>query len=108
MPIIDPLVLDKKMVKFRKGNRRLETVAGIYSVNLDDAHNATADAIAAGHVAQALARAFPKELSVPLPELHKLQVAWSEEQDRSFADFMHKSGKADFQLNIGWPEKLRK
>jgi DNA polymerase-3 subunit epsilon len=107
MPIIDPLVLDKKMVKFRKGNRRLETVAGIYSVNLDDAHNATADAIAAGHVAQALARAFPKELSVPLPELHKLQVAWSEEQDRSFADFMHKSGKADFQLNIGWPEKLR-
>lgn len=107
MPIIDPLVLDKKMVKFRKGNRRLETVAGIYSVKLDDAHNATADAIAAGHVAQAIAKAFPAELSVPLNELHRLQVSWSEEQDRSFADFMHKSGKTSFQLNLGWPEKPR-
>ena len=107
MPIIDPLVLDKKMVKFRKGNRRLETVAGIYSVRLDEAHNATADAVAAGHVAQAIAKAFPDELSVPLHELHRLQVAWSEEQDKSFADFMRKSGKADFKLNIGWPEKPR-
>jgi DNA polymerase-3 subunit epsilon len=106
-PIIDPLVLDKKMVKFRKGNRRLETVAGIYSVSLDDAHNATADAVAAGHVAQAIAKAYPRELSVPLAELHGLQIVWSEEQDRSFADFMHKSGKTDFKLNIGWPEKPR-
>ena len=65
-PILDPLVLDKKLVQFRKGKRRLEIVAGYYNVKLDDAHNATADAIAAGHVAQAMAAKFPAELDVPL------------------------------------------
>jgi DNA polymerase-3 subunit epsilon len=47
-PILDPLVLDKHLVQFRKGKRKLEIVAGHYNVKLEDAHNATADAIAAG------------------------------------------------------------
>ena len=105
-PILDPLVLDKKLVQFRKGKRRLEIVAGYYNVKLDDAHNATADAIAAGHVAQAMAAKFPAELDVPLAELHASQVAWSREQDESFAKFM-RGINPDFQPTFGWPEKPR-
>jgi DNA polymerase III subunit epsilon len=105
-PILDPLVLDKKLVQFRKGKRRLEIVAGYYNVKLDDAHNATADAIAAGHVAQAMAAKFPVELDVPLAELHASQAVWSREQDESFAKFM-RGINPDFQPTFGWPEKPR-
>lgn len=107
MPILDPLVLDKRLVKFRKGKRRLEIVAGHYGVALDDAHNATADAVAAGHIAQAMAKQFPTELDIPLEELHAQQIEWSREQDESFAQFM-RGINPDFKLVIGWPEKPRR
>lgn len=103
-PILDPLVLDKKLVQFRKGKRKLEIVAGYYDVKLDDAHNATADAIAAGHIAQAMAARFPNELGVSLAELQTLQARWSKEQDESFAKFMQ-GINPDFRPVFGWPEK---
>ena len=105
-PILDPLVLDKKLVQFRKGKRKLEIVAGYYNVNLSDAHNATADAIAAGHIAQAMAAQFASQLDMPLSELHAKQVIWSREQDESFAKFMQ-GINPDFRPVFGWPEKPR-
>jgi DNA polymerase-3 subunit epsilon len=105
-PILDPLVLDKKLVQFRKGKRRLEIVAGYYDVKLEDAHNATADAVAAGHIAQAMAARFPAELDMPLAELHANQIVWSKEQDESFAKFM-RGINPDFTPTFGWPEKPR-
>ncbi len=105
-PIIDPLVLDKKLDQYRSGKRRLEVVAAHYKVKLDDAHNATADAIAAGHIAQALAVKFPGELDLELAVLHDNQIAWSRQQDESFAKFMI-GINPDFKPIFGWPEKPR-
>jgi DNA polymerase-3 subunit epsilon len=104
-PIIDPLVIDKKVDRYRSGKRRLEIVAAHYGVNLDDAHNATADAVAAGRIAQAIGKKFASALPSTAEELHLAQVGWSKESDLSFADFMRKSGKPDFEVQIGWPEK---
>lgn len=106
-PIIDPLVLDKALVKFRTGKRRLDIIAPVYGVVLSNAHNATADAVAAGRVAQAIARQHGEKLSMTLDALHEKQIIWSREQDLSFADFMHRQGKTDFSPHIGWPEKSR-
>ena len=105
VPIIDPLVIDKKVDRYRSGKRRLEIVAAHYGVNLDDAHNATADAVAAGRIAQAIGRKFASTLPATAKELHEAQISWSEESDLSFAEFMRKSGKPDFVAQIGWPEK---
>lgn len=105
VPIIDPLVIDKKLDRYRSGKRRLELVAAHYGIKLDDAHNATADAVAAGQIAQAIARKFAAVLPSSAEELHELQIGWSREADLSFADFMHKSGKTDFVPQLGWPEK---
>ncbi len=58
-PVVDPLVIDKAVDRYRKGKRTLAVTAELYGVALDDAHDAGADAIAAGRVAQALARAYP-------------------------------------------------
>ena len=104
-PIIDPLVIDKFKDKFRKGKRRLENAAEFYHVNLADAHNATADAVAAGRVAQAIARRWAAELPATAHELHDLQVGWSEYLDADFESFMRRNNP-DFTSKRGWPLKL--
>ncbi len=101
-PVIDPLVLDKHFDRYRSGKRRLENAAEQYGVALTDAHNATADAVAAGRVAQAIFAKYPMPLDVK--ELHDAQVLWSKEQDLSFAEFMIKKDPT-FKTNIGWPLK---
>lgn len=106
-PVIDPLVIDKTLAKYRKGKRKLENVAEVYGVTLTDAHNAKADAVAAGRIAQALVRAFPNELGMSLPELHQAQIAWSAAIDEDFAKYMRSIGRSDFKAVLGWPEKPR-
>lgn len=102
--VIDPLVLDRKLNKFRKGKRNLGILCEEFGVKLKDAHNSTADAIAAGKLAQAMARKFP-ELNLELEELHNLQIAWSEEQNLDFAKFM-RTRNPEYQPEIGWPMRI--
>jgi DNA polymerase-3 subunit epsilon len=104
--VIDPLVIDKFKDKYRKGKRRLENAAEFYKVPLDDAHNATADAIAAGRVAQAIARRWADELPATASELHDAQVEWSAILDADFESYMRRSVNPDFTATRGWPLKL--
>ncbi len=105
-PVIDPLVIDKFLDRYRGGKRRLELTAAHYGVELTDAHNATADAVAAGRVAQAIARKFAKRLSIDAAELHDLQIVWSKDLDLDFEKFMQ--GKdPSFKTTLGWPLKLQ-
>lgn len=101
-PVIDPLVLDKHFDKYRSGKRRLENAAQHYGVALTDAHNATADAVAAGRVAQAIFKKFPMPSTAA--ELHEAQVTWSKEIDLDFAKFMTAKDPS-FKAVIGWPVK---
>lgn len=105
-PVIDPLVIDKFLDRYRGGKRRLELTAAHYGVELTDAHNATADAVAAGRVAQAIARKFAKRLSIDAAELHDFQIVWSKDLDLDFEKFMQ--GKdPSFKTTLGWPLKLQ-
>jgi DNA polymerase-3 subunit epsilon len=104
--VIDPLVIDKFKDKYRKGKRRLENAAEFYKVTLDDAHNATADAIAAGRVAQAIARRWADELPETAALLHEAQVIWSDANDSDFETYMRRSVNPDFTATRGWPLKL--
>lgn len=47
-PVFDPYVTDKAVQKFRKGKRTLTDTCRVYGVLLDNAHEAEADAVAAG------------------------------------------------------------
>ena len=106
-PVIDPLVLDKAMDKYRKGKRTLEATADVYGVSLDDAHDAGADAIAAGRVAQSLARAYPEEMDIPPADLHGRQEVWFAEQSASFADYVRNvKGDSTFVADHSWPVRV--
>jgi DNA polymerase-3 subunit epsilon len=102
-PIIDPLVLDRVVDKYRKGKRTLEAAAVVYGVDLVDAHDASADAIASGRVAQAMARLHPEILGIEAAILHAQQIAWCAEQSSDFEDYMRRTHNPTFVAQGTWP-----
>ncbi len=102
-PVIDPLVLDKTYDRYRKGKRTLEVVAAHYAVTLEGAHDAAADAVAAGRVAQALAGRFA--LPADAAELHTQQIGWARAQAESLTEYFIKVGRLepDGVLDGSWP-----
>ncbi|MGW9630153.1 exonuclease domain-containing protein [Agromyces sp. NPDC055520] len=101
--VIDPLVIDKAVDKYRRGKRTLIATAEHYGVVLDDAHDAGADAVAAGRVAQAIARAHPELAATAVAELHARQVDWSREQAESYQSWRRKNGEPEFTTSGAWP-----
>lgn len=103
--VLDPLVLDKHFVPRRTGKRTLGALSPHYEINLENAHTSAADALAAGRIAQQIARIFRKEISNDVFELHQQQIKWSDSQDENFEQFMqqHRPG---FKARRGWPLKL--
>lgn len=102
-PVIDPLVIDKAHDRYRRGKRTLTVVAEHYAVPLDAAHEASADAVAAGRVALALAKEFP--LPETAAELHAQQIGWARDQAASLTEYFIKVGRLDPDdaLDGSWP-----
>ncbi|WEK14247.1 MAG: exonuclease domain-containing protein [Candidatus Microbacterium phytovorans] len=102
-PVVDPLVLDKTYDRYRKGKRTLEVVAAHYAVTLEGAHDASADAVAAGRVAQALAARYA--LSHAVEELHTQQIGWARSQAESLTEYFISVGRLSPEdaLDGSWP-----
>lgn len=102
-PIIDPLIIDRAVDRYRRGKRTLEAATAHYGVVLENAHNAAADAVAAGRVAQAMARAHADKLAMTALELHDAQVGWAADQAASFAEYLRAQGKTPYRDDGRWP-----
>ncbi|GAA2070539.1 exonuclease domain-containing protein [Microbacterium hatanonis] len=104
-PVIDPLVVDKAYDRWRRGKRTLSVVAEHYRVRLDAAHEASADAVAAGRVAQALAERYAAWLPPTVDELHTRQIAWARAQAASLTEYFVSIGRLDPDepLDGSWP-----
>ncbi|WP_306233367.1 exonuclease domain-containing protein [Agrococcus beijingensis] len=100
-PVIDPMILDRQVDRFRRGKRTLTVATEVYGVELLDAHDASADAIAAGRVAQAMAGRFA-ELRIDPISLHELTAGWADEQAASFEEFRRRTDPT-FDAGRGWP-----
>lgn len=104
--VIDPLVIDKGVDRYRRGKRTLTATTQHYGVRLDDAHNATEDALGAARVAWALAERYPDEVQIELPKLVEKQKAWEREQWVSFNSYLKKKGQKT-NTDQGWPVRER-
>jgi DNA polymerase-3 subunit epsilon len=104
-PVIDPLVVDKAYDRWRRGKRTLQVVAAHYAVQLAAAHTASADAVAAGRVAQALALRFAARLPPTAVELHTRQIGWARAQADSLTEYFVRTGRLDRhdRLDGAWP-----
>lgn len=104
-PVIDPLVIDKTVDRYRKGKRTLDLVAAHYAVALESAHEASADAIAAGRVALAIAERYAETLPPTLEELHTQQISWARAQAESLTEYFIRIGRLEptEALDGSWP-----
>lgn len=102
-PVIDPLVLDKQLDRYRRGKRTLTATIAEYGVTIGQAHDAGEDAIAAGRLAQAIARKFVTELPNDAEELHNLQAIWASEQAENFQAWMRANKDPEFTAEGAWP-----
>ena len=104
--VIDPLIIDKAVDRYRKGKRTLTVACEVYGVVLDAAHDASADAVAAGRVAQALLRKHPELAELSPIDLHGRQELWQREQAESFAEWKRRNGAPEFVAEVGWPMRM--
>lgn len=102
-PVIDPLIIDRYVDRYRRGKRTLLAACDTYEVSLDQAHDAGADAIAAGHVMQQIATRYKHQLPDSLDDLHTSQVDWARAQAESFQEFMRQKKDPSFTADGRWP-----
>jgi DNA polymerase-3 subunit epsilon len=103
-PVVDPLVVDRAVDKYRKGSRSLENASALYGVRLDDAHEAGADALAAVRVALALGERYPAEVGRLTPEeLHERQTKWHAEWAAGFEAWLRKGKNPEAVVDGAWP-----
>ncbi len=102
--LIDPLVLDRSVDRYRKGKRTLEAACQIYGVVLDDAHSARADAVASVAIARALLARFPQQLRTDdLDALQRLQVEAHGVWRDSFNAYLQRIGADREPVTGSWP-----
>lgn len=101
--IIDPLVIDRQVDRYRRGKRTLQAAALHYRVDATDAHSADGDAAAACRLARAIARAHPAVGSADPVTLHRAQVSWCAAWAGRFQSYLRSQGDADAVVDGAWP-----
>ena len=103
-PVLDALVLDRHLDKFRRGRRTLADLCAHYGVTLARAHDAAADARAAADVVSAMCRSYPELSVLSLEDLHALQGDWHREWTTSFTEWRRRMGMSPpDDMGGAWP-----
>ncbi|WP_112467069.1 3'-5' exonuclease [Streptomyces triticisoli] len=102
-PVIDPLVLDKHVDRYRKGKRNLRALCEHYGVQLDDAHNAVADAVAAARAARRMGEKHEAIGKLTSRDLHDLQVRAAAEQAASLQRYLQRTSNPEAIIESAWP-----
>ncbi|MFF2730988.1 3'-5' exonuclease [Streptomyces sp. NPDC058008] len=102
-PVIDPLVIDKHVDRYRRGKRALYALCAHYGVPLDDAHDAKADAVAAARVVRCLGERHRPVGGMPLDDLHGLQVRAAAEQSLSLQAYLRRTADPSAVVEPAWP-----
>lgn len=103
-PVYDPYVIDRVSDKWRKGKRTLGAVCEHYGVELGNAHEATADALAAARVAWKQVRQhYPNLAQMEENELMEFQaVKWYEDRV-AFKKYLEGKGRDASDVSTAWP-----
>ncbi len=102
--VIDPLVIDRRIDRYRKGKRRLENLCETYGVSLCSAHDAGQDAAAAVSLARAIGRRWPELAGLEAEELTRLQEGWHKEWAVGFHTWCLEQGRPGLEESDHlWP-----
>lgn len=101
--IIDPMVIDKKVDRYRPGSRTLSAASDHYEVLLENAHTSAADAMASAAVLRAIWDRYGALQEAPLDDLYNQQIMWYAEQQTGLRDYFLRQGKDASDVNTVWP-----
>lgn len=104
--VIDPFVIDKELDRYRRGKRTLTALCSHYKVNLDGAHDAGADAIAAARLAWRMGSSIPELGNMDPEDLHEAQIAWAHQQAVSFKAYLVTTFGEHRPIAGSWPVQL--
>jgi len=103
-PVLDAVVLDRHLDRFRKGSRTLGALCSTYGIDIENAHDAAADAIASIKVLLALAAQYKELRDAELPSLHDAQIGWHREWAESYDSWRSGKGMAPMDpRDYVWP-----
>lgn len=108
-PVLDALVIDRAVDKYRKGSRKLVDLAAHYDVKLEGAHSSDGDALAAARVVWRQARHPKYGRVLQSMTLAEMQV-WQADHHRAWAEHFQeylrtkaKPPQPDAVIDASWP-----
>ena len=104
-PVVDPLVLDRHLDRYRKGKRKLVDMCATYAVPVvaDDLHAADADVLATLDLVHAIAAAYPAIGEVELTDLHDQQAEAHRVWATHFTAWLKSKGRTEDLPRPEWP-----
>jgi DNA polymerase-3 subunit epsilon len=103
-PVLDALVLDRHVDRFRKGRRTLVDLCELYGVTIGQAHSADCDAAAAAGVLLAMAGRYEELSGASLNALHLGQVDYHREWVLSYDEWRRGRGLEPLDdREASWP-----
>lgn len=103
-PVLDALVLDRHLDRYRPGRRTLGDLCSHYGVVIEHAHDAVADAKATLDVLEAMCRRFPDLCAARPHDLYWSQMDWHREWAESFSQWLQRKGmRALDESSATWP-----
>ncbi|MGO1509818.1 MAG: exonuclease domain-containing protein [Actinomycetaceae bacterium] len=102
-PVVDPLVVDRHVDRYRKGKRTLELMGQAYGVDENAAaHTADGDVAHTLAVLGALARTHGQIGEMTAAEMHTAQARWHAAWAENFEQFLRSKGREDV-ISRAWP-----
>lgn len=102
--VIDPLVIDRWVDRYRKGKRRLDALCETYGICLEGAHDAGHDAAAAVSLAREIGRRWPEVACLEAEELTICQQSWHYSWAASFHQWCLEEGRPGLDpAEYCWP-----
>ncbi len=102
-PVLDPLVLDRFLYRYRRGKRRLSDLCAHYGVKVDLAfHQADADVLATLRLMHRMITSTAALRSTSLAKLHDLQKTSHQAWAQNFSEYLLTQGKVE-TIDGGWP-----
>ncbi len=103
-PVLDCVVIDRHFDRYRKGRRTLVNLCELYGIDITNAHDASADAIASVEVLFALAARYEALWECDLARLHENQARWHRAWARGYDEWRISQGMIPIDpRDYEWP-----
>ena len=103
-PVFDPLLIDRARDRYRKGKRNLGALCEHYGVRLDNAHEATSDAMAAARIAwKQVRKVWPELAEMDTDDLMEYQAVENYRIQTDLKKWLESRGRDASNVSMGWP-----